>query len=180
MSGNTVNSNIFYGPLPFPGSWPYVFYDTFDMPPLQTYVFCDVFAISLSLSLCHLSLVTLSCSALPIAILSLCHLSLVTLSLCHLSFFTLPLVTLALVPCHNVTCHLSFGGHLATSCQKCSKRTSWNCLGAVWLLGARSAQNEPSEAIWEPFGHQMPEVFKMSLLKPSGSHLVTRCQNCSK
>ena len=35
----------------------------------------------------------------------------------------------------------------------------------------------PLGAIWDPFGDQVPEMFKMRLLKPSGSHLATRCQS---
>jgi len=32
-----------------------------------------------------------------------------------------------------------------------------------------TAQNEPPEAIWEPFCYQSPEQFKMSLQRPSGN-----------
>ena len=32
----------------------------------------------------------------------------------------------------------------------------------------------------KPFGHKMAELLKMSILKPSGSHLGTRCKNCLK
>jgi len=72
------------------------------------------------------------------------------------------------------------GSHLVTKCQNWSNWAFWDHLGAIWPPGARIAPNELSQAIWEPFGHQVPEVLKMSLLRPSGSHLAARCQNCSK
>jgi len=72
------------------------------------------------------------------------------------------------------------GSHLATRCQNCSKWAFWDHLGAMWPPAARIAPNEPSETIWEPFGHQVPELLKIRFLRPSGHHLATRCQNCSK
>jgi len=44
----------------------------------------------------------------------------------------------------------------------------------------RTAQNELPDAFWEPLGHQSPEQLKISLQRPSGSHLATRAQNSSK
>ena len=89
----------------------------------------------------------------------------------------------------------SAGSHLATRAQNSSKWASRGHLGAIWQptsdqnsskwvsrdhLGAtwppelRTAQNETPETIWEPFGHQCPEQLKMSLQRPSGSHLATQ------
>jgi len=44
----------------------------------------------------------------------------------------------------------------------------------------RTAQNELPETFWEPLGHQNTEQLKISLQRPSGSHLATRAQNSSK
>jgi len=41
----------------------------------------------------------------------------------------------------------------------------------------RKAQNELADALWEPFGNQSTEQLKLSLERPSESHVATRVQN---
>jgi len=53
-------------------------------------------------------------------------------------------------------------------------------LGALLQPEPGTAQNEPPEAVWEPFCYQSPEQFKMSLQRPSGNPFATRARNSSK
>ena len=69
------------------------------------------------------------------------------------------------------------GSHLATRAQNSSKWASRDHLGATWPTELRIAQKELTEAISEAFGHLSPEQRKISLQRPSGSHLATRTQN---
>ena len=171
---------------------------------------CHLSLVTLSLvilSLHHLSLVTLSPVTCHFVTFRLANCHFVTLPLVTCHFVTMPLVIFHFATRHFGTCPLSqchlplvvwgpfghqlpevlktnllelSGSRLAARCQKCSKWALWSHLGAIWPPDARSVQNEPSEAIREPFSDQVPELLKISLLKPSGSHLVTRCQNCSR
>ena len=50
-------------------------------------------------------------------------------------------------------------------------------LGEAGPPEPRTAQNELPDAFWEPFGHQSPEQLKISLQRPSESHVATRAQN---
>ena len=46
--------------------------------------------------------------------------------------------------------------------------------------GPRNSENEPPETPWKPFWEQGPEMFKMNLQRPPGSHFRSRPKKCSK
>ena len=80
----------------------------------------------------------------------------------------------------------SGGSNPALTCKKDSQQPeekSWSFWFKVCRLGEagppepRTAQNDLPDAFWEPFGHQSPEQFKISLQRPSESHVATRAQN---
>ena len=49
--------------------------------------------------------------------------------------------------------------------------------GKPYHQSPETAQTELTYAFWEPFGHQSPEQLKISLQRPSESHVATRAQN---
>jgi len=72
------------------------------------------------------------------------------------------------------------GSAFATRGWNRSKWTPQKLLGALLPPEAGTPQNEPPEAIREPFCHQSPKQLQTMLQRQSGSLFVTRAQNSSK